>query len=98
MLKRAQSLARAVIKWPRSWTHLSKSAIFGNFSTKKTRPSDGLQQSMPHRPEPMLWVEDGRHVGMQARCLDREFKISYGSRNLVLSNFVMISYVEYRQE
>ena len=42
-------------------------------------------------PESMFCVEVGRHDGMQTRFLEREFEISYGSRNLLLSDFVMIA-------
>ena len=46
----------------------------------------------------MLWVEVGNHDGMRAQCLERKCEDSYGSRNFVLSDFVIIAEVEVVQE
>ena len=75
----------------RSKTHLSKSATsrsFSKLSTKTTRSSDRFHKSGLNR---CSGVEDGRHDGMQARCLKREFKIFPRLRNLVLSDYVIIA-------
>ena len=63
-------ISQAAVRWPRSRTHLSKSATSGCFcklSTEQTRSSDSFRESVLKRPEQMLWVEVTRHDGMQER-------------------------------
>ena len=93
-------LARPITNWLRSRSHLSKSDTPGNFSklsTEKTGSNDSFHSSLLKRRGPILWFEVQRHDGMQARCSGREFEMSQGSRNLIMSDYVAMIKVEVLQ-